>query len=186
MKNQNQNENTNNNNQTNETNHDAGQIGCKPRLLLPQMKTAENALELCSLEQDHFYLSAFTIQIWLGRVIASITAEYAQKKDPRTRALQSGQTWRIFLETTAHAFVREDAHRPKYGTPIKPESLDQTDLCSFISDIVRLLDENRRNVVFALLKQGIIMERRMEPKRPPEGIERRKIIVSPKATLRTP
>jgi hypothetical protein len=55
-----------------------------------------------------------------------------------------------------------------------------------VSDVVRLLDENRKHVVLVLLKQGIIRERRGGQTRPPDGIEHRKPVVSPKSTLRTP
>ena len=43
-----------------------------------------------------------------------------------------------------------------------------------ISDIVRVLDEDRKNVVLALLEQGIIRERRTKQMAPPDGTERRK------------
>ena len=54
-----------------------------------------------------------------------------------------------------------------------------------IPDIVRVLDEKDRNVVLALLKKGIIRERRMRQAAPPEGIDRRTIAVSLNGTLRT-
>jgi hypothetical protein len=54
-----------------------------------------------------------------------------------------------------------------------------------ISDVVRVLDENRTHVVLVLLKQGIIRDRRAQQTRPPEGIEHRKPLVHPKVTLRT-
>ena len=49
-----------------------------------------------------------------------------------------------------------------------------------ISDIVRVLDEDRRNVVHALLKQGIIRERRTKQMASPDGAERRMSVVRPK------
>lgn len=55
-----------------------------------------------------------------------------------------------------------------------------------ISDVARVLDENSRNVVLALLKKGIIGDRRVQQTRPPEGVEHRKPVVSPNVTLRTP
>ena len=54
-----------------------------------------------------------------------------------------------------------------------------------ISDIVRVLDENRSNVVLVLINQGIIRDRRGGQTKPPDGSERRKPLVNPKATLRT-
>jgi hypothetical protein len=49
-----------------------------------------------------------------------------------------------------------------------------------ISDIVRVLDEDRRNVVHALLEQGIIRERRTKQMASPDGTERRMSVVRPK------
>ena len=43
-----------------------------------------------------------------------------------------------------------------------------------ISDIVRVLDEDRKNVVLVLLEHGIIRERRTRQMAPPDGTERRK------------
>ena len=54
-----------------------------------------------------------------------------------------------------------------------------------ISDIVRILDENRRNVVLVLINQGIIRDRRGGQMKPPGGIEHRKPVFSPKSPLRT-
>jgi len=54
-----------------------------------------------------------------------------------------------------------------------------------ISDVVRVLDEDRRNIVLVLLKQGIISDRRVLKITPSQGIERRISVVSPKVTLRT-
>jgi len=42
-----------------------------------------------------------------------------------------------------------------------------------VTDIARLLDEDRGNVVATLLQRGVIKERRQLDGRPPEGIERR-------------
>jgi hypothetical protein len=50
-----------------------------------------------------------------------------------------------------------------------------------ISDIVRVLDEDRKNVVLALLEQGIIRERRTKQMTSPDGTERRQSAVGPKA-----
>jgi hypothetical protein len=90
--------------------------------------------------------------------------------------------------------VREDVFRlPEATWDLDPRTKRAVTICNLfvnhhygISDVARVLDENRRNVVLALLKQGIIGERRMQQTRPPEGIEHRKPLVSPKVTLRTP
>jgi hypothetical protein len=48
-----------------------------------------------------------------------------------------------------------------------------------ISDVVRVLDEDRRHVVLVLLKQGLIRDRRLRQTIPPQSIERRKSDLSP-------
>ena len=50
-----------------------------------------------------------------------------------------------------------------------------------ISDIVRVLDEDRKRVVLALLERGIIRERRTKQMASPDGTERRMSVVGPKA-----
>jgi hypothetical protein len=55
-----------------------------------------------------------------------------------------------------------------------------------ISDVVRVLDEDRGNVVLVLLKKGILRERRVRQRIPPEGIERRKTVLSANLPLRSP
>lgn len=47
-----------------------------------------------------------------------------------------------------------------------------------ISDIAQALDESRKNVIRALLKQGIIRDRRVREITPAQGIERRISLVS--------
>ena len=168
----NQNENKNNEKQTNETKTGRGQSGreqgeSKPRLVLPLMKTPEDAMELCRIEQDNFYMSGFMIQCWLGHAGLSVTAEYAEKKEPRTRALQTGQTWRAFIETMGPAFVvgssRCDARTVQRTVPtnkseadvpreadvrretdvpcdVRPEDLDKEKLCHFLAAIFRFTE----------------------------------------------
>jgi hypothetical protein len=55
-----------------------------------------------------------------------------------------------------------------------------------ISDVARVLDEDRRNVVRVLLKQGIIRDRRVQQTRPPDGMEHRKTIFNSKVASKTP
>jgi hypothetical protein len=83
-------------------------------------------------------------------------------------------------------------HIPAETWSLDPKSKRAVTICNLfanhhygISDIVRVLDENRRNVVLVLLKQGIIRDRRGQETRPPDGIEHRIPIVSPKVILRT-
>ena len=83
--------------------------------------------------------------------------------------------------------VRED----EFTLPPDPCNLDQrkkraVTICNLfvnhaytISDIVRVLDEDRERVVLTLLEQGIIRERRTKRMAPPEGTERRKPAVGP-------
>ena len=55
-----------------------------------------------------------------------------------------------------------------------------------ISNIVRALDEDCKNVVTVLLNKGIIRDRRVRRTGPPEGIERGKTVLSPIETVRSP
>ncbi len=70
---------------------------------LPFMKSIEDAKALCAKEQDTFYLDAFVIEAWLGQVGLATAAEYAEKKNPRDRAMQTGQAWRGFIQFFGHA-----------------------------------------------------------------------------------
>src|SRR5262249_32299509 len=45
-----------------------------------------------------FYLTAFALQCWLGKLVLRAAAEYAEKKNPRHRSLQSGHAWTAFQE----------------------------------------------------------------------------------------
>ena len=89
--------------------------------------------------------------------------------------------------------VREDEFPlPEESWDLDPQSKRAVTICNLfvnhhygIPDVVRVLDENRRNVVLVLLKQGVIVDRRVQQTRPPEGIEHRKRVVSPKVTLKT-
>jgi hypothetical protein len=65
---------------------------------LPLMKNFDEAQRIAENEKDAFYLAAFLIQCWLGNVTIAAAAEYAEKKVPKDRALQTGESWRGFLE----------------------------------------------------------------------------------------
>jgi hypothetical protein len=67
------------------------------------MKSLEEAKALCEKEQDPFYIDAFVIEAWLGHIVLEAAAEYAQNKNPKDRAMQTGQAWRGFLEVFGHA-----------------------------------------------------------------------------------
>lgn len=57
---------------------------------LPFMKTMEDALAVCQRENDNFYLTAFMLEAWLGEVVYSTIAQYAERKAPQNRKLQRG------------------------------------------------------------------------------------------------
>jgi hypothetical protein len=77
---------------------------------LPFMKTLEDAETLCEKEQDNFYIDAFLIEAWLGHVVLEAATEYAEKKNARDRAMQTGHAWRGFLQLFGHAKDREFHH----------------------------------------------------------------------------
>ena len=84
-------------------------------------------------------------------------------------------------------------HLPEDISHLDPQSKRAVTICNLfinhhhsISDIVRVLDENRKNVVLVLIKQGIIRDRRERQAIPPDITERRKTVVSPNGPLRTP
>lgn len=72
----------------------------KPPLIqpLPLMTDFADAEALYAAEKDPFYLAAFLIQHWLGGLLLTAAAEYAEKKNPKERSLQSGQAWRSFAD----------------------------------------------------------------------------------------
>ena len=91
-----------------------------------------------------------------------------------------------------HILVEQFA-LPTDNYNLDPQSKRAMTICNLfvnhqynIPDIVRVLDENHRNVVLELLKKGIIRDRRMRQAAPPEGIERRTIVVSPDGAPKTP
>ena len=55
-----------------------------------------------------------------------------------------------------------------------------------IWNIARALDKDCKDVVTVLLNKGIIRDRRLRRMGPPEGFERRRTVVSPIETHRTP
>ncbi len=68
---------------------------------------------------------------------------------------------------------------------LDPQSKRTVTICNLfvnheysISDITRELNENRRDVIHLLLKQGIIRDRRARQTAPPGEIERRKFFVT--------
>src|SRR4051812_23265106 len=94
-----------------------------PRLVLPFMGTMEDAYELCRLEQDAFYMSAFMIQSWIGRASVLVAAEYAEKKEARARYLQYGhQSPRAFAEIIGDALSETKAKDDRGGEPHVPTS----------------------------------------------------------------
>src|SRR5580765_3927500 len=73
----------------------------KPRCL-PFLKSMAEAAALSKKENDRFYTDTLKIQRWLARANKEAVAEYAEKKDPRQRSLQTGSAWRLFRESFGH------------------------------------------------------------------------------------
>jgi len=69
------------------------------RPCLPLFKSMAEAVALSKKEQDTFYIDTLFIQRWLARANKEALAEYADKKDPRDRSLQTGSAWRLFRES---------------------------------------------------------------------------------------
>ena len=67
-------------------------------LPLPFMPTGEDAFALSKEHNDLFYIVAFMLQYWLGDLLQRSAAEYAEKKNPRDRMLQTGKAWRTLTE----------------------------------------------------------------------------------------
>ena len=70
---------------------------------------------------------------------------------------------------------------PHDASALDPKSKRAVTICNLfvnhklaLADIVRLLDEDTRRVILALLEQRIIQDRRDNPQEPPDGKERRK------------
>ncbi len=89
--------------------------------------------------------------------------------------------------------VRVGFTLPSDTSNLDPKSKRAVTICNLfvnhqysISDVVRVLDEDRRNVVSVLLNKGIIRDRRVRLTAPPEGIERRRTVISPNVPKRTP
>jgi hypothetical protein len=74
------------------------------------MKTFDEAKAVCERERDPFYLDAFMIEAWLGQAISGAMTEYAEKKNAKDRAMQTGQAWRGFLELFGRAKDAEFHH----------------------------------------------------------------------------
>jgi hypothetical protein len=72
------------------------------------MKSVAEATALCEQEKDGFYLTAFAVQCWLGQLVVQTAAEYAEKKNPKDRSLQSGQAWQGFLNLVPQPEVNQD------------------------------------------------------------------------------
>ena len=91
-----------------------------------------------------------------------------------------------------HILVKEFA-LPAESWNLDPQSKRAVTICNLfvnhqygISDVVRVLDEDRRNIVHVLIEKGIIKDGRVRQMRPPQGIERRTSNISPEKTLWTP
>ncbi len=65
---------------------------------LPFLANFDDAAAFYQREKDPFYLAALMVQCWLGGLVLHAAAQYAGKKNPKERALQSGEAWRSFSE----------------------------------------------------------------------------------------
>ena len=99
----------------------------------------------------------------------------------------------IFQDRDGFQVRKDEFFLPEETWDLDPQNKRAVTICNLfvnhhygISDVVRVLDENRRNVVLVLLKQGIIRDRRGKETRPPDGIEHRKTVVIPNVPLRIP
>ena len=84
---------------------------------LPFMKSIADAVALCEKEQDNFYVDAFMIESWLGRVALEAAAEYAGKKKAKCRKMQTGGAWRSFMPIFGEAKDNEFHH--VYGSLLR-------------------------------------------------------------------
>jgi hypothetical protein len=98
---------------------------------LPLIIDFADAEALATERNDPFYLVAFQIQYWLGQLLASATAQYAEHKDPRDRSLQSGEAFRTLTEIfksptldTRPAPVSQHLTTLNSQPPNRPSSLD--------------------------------------------------------------
>lgn len=71
--------------------------------VLPLMKSLKDAVAISKKECDGFFLTAFVIEVWLGRLLQETVDEYAEKKMAVDRRLQTGRARRIFSEFFGHA-----------------------------------------------------------------------------------
>jgi hypothetical protein len=95
----------------------------------------------------------------------------------------------IFQERDGFHVRIDEFTLPADTSNLDPKSKRAVTICNLfvnhqysISDVVRVLDDDRENVVLALLKKEVIRDRRMREAAPSQGIERRKTVIS----LRTP
>ena len=81
--------------------------------------------------------------------------------------------------------TRNDFRVPKDSSALDPKTKRAVTICNLfinhkldVSDIVRLLDEDRGRVVLALLELGIVHERRNKPRPTLDPQDRRKSMAS--------
>jgi hypothetical protein len=71
------------------------------------MESWDDACALCKNTKDKFYLSAFSIECWLGKLANSTVAQYAEERSANRRKLQVGESRRIFAEVFKHTNDRD-------------------------------------------------------------------------------
>jgi hypothetical protein len=90
---------------------------------------------------------------------------------------EEGLPMRKFMDRDGFQVEKDEFPLPEETWDLDPQSKRAVTICNLfvnhhhgISDVVRVLDENPRNVVLVLLKQGILRDRRVQQGRPPDGI----------------
>ncbi len=99
----------------------------------------------------------------------------------------------IFQNREGFQVLEDEFNLPADISNFDPKSKRAMTICNLyvnhqynISDVVRVLDEDRRHVIHVLLKKGIIRDRRVLRTTSPEGIERRRTVVSLNVLQRIP
>jgi hypothetical protein len=122
---------------------------------LPLMKTVADAIALAREKKDPFYLTAFMLQAWLGALVVQAAAEYAEKKNPLDRSLQTGQAWRAFQDTFASVLPGPRAKDLPPDSALRRLSERPLSLGHLLGHIYRFVD-CRGDTLAGILHQAVI------------------------------
>jgi hypothetical protein len=78
----------------------------KPRMV-PFMQSLDDAVAISERTNDRFYVSAFKIECWLGKLASTTSAQYAEEKSASGRRLQAGDARQIFEKLFGDVTARE-------------------------------------------------------------------------------